>query len=137
LERAARTASVTRAAPSWPAVWTDVSGVRPTDTPLLGEPRPAAGLSAGGVMPGGRVYVVLPLVSRALPPLLPSDADASSRSPLTGASLPAGIVLLSAGTDARPTAEWCAEALLSASPSSTRFAEAPAAPDIACVSVMH
>jgi hypothetical protein len=142
LERAARTASVTRAAPSWPAAWTDFRGVRPTDTPLLGGAVGATGgLSAGGVIPGGRVNVVPPLDSgRALTLLLPSEADASSRPPLGGAStVPAGagVLLLSAGTVARPTAVRFAEAVPSASPSSTGFAEAPAAPDIACVSVIH
>jgi hypothetical protein len=88
-------------------------------------------------MPGGRVNVVLPLVSiRALTLLLLSDADASSRPLDASTAPPAGVLLLSAGTVARPTAVRFAEAF-SASPSSTGFAEAPAAPDIACVSVMH
>jgi hypothetical protein len=94
-------------------------------------------------MPGGRVNVVLPLDSdRALTLLWPSDAGAgaaSSRPPLGASTVPAaaGLMLLSAGTVARPTAVRFAEEVLSASPSSTGFAEAPAAPDIACVSVMH
>jgi len=132
---------VTRAAPSCPAVCTDFSGVRPTDTPLLGGVLGVAvGRSAGGVIPGGRVNVVLPLFSaRALTLLLLlSDPGASSR-PLDASTAlaPAGVMLLSAGTVARPTAVRFAAALPSASPSSTGFAEAPAAPDIACVSVMH
>jgi hypothetical protein len=134
LERAARTASVTRAAPSWPAAATDFSVV---DLPLVvvvptGEPtRPAETTSSsdsGGVMPGGRLYVVV------------LDSAFTTGGASLSVEVPLGLadVVFSAGTVARPTAARPVAVAPSMVPStSTGFVGTPAAPDIACVSVIH
>jgi hypothetical protein len=82
-------------------------------------------------MPGGRLNVV------ELDSASTGDGDSASIEVETPLGL-TDVVGLSAGTVARPTAARpVAEAPLAVPSSSTGFAGVPAAPDIACVSVIH